>query len=213
MIPPEAFALILEELERRPLPVNHYREKTGDGRSQAFGVVNKRCQPPDYSRQCWKRPYLYKLLLDFGRDWVTDISWNAITLNQNYSAGKHYDRGNIGPSFLVGCGDYQGGALLCHEGDLSGAHDIRFTPLITDFSATLHSVAPWTGNRVSLVFYTLKNAPPLPPPSVREENGSWHFYRGEERIGRKGLGNHPITLFHQRRKAQAAQAAEKEDGE
>lgn len=211
MIPPEAFAPILEELERRPLPVNYYREKVGDGRSQAFGVVNKRSIPPDYSRQNWKRPYLYKLLLDFGRDYVTDISWNAITVNQNYSAGPHRDRGNEGPSFLVGCGDYKGGALLIHEGDLSGEHDIKNTPLITDFSAVLHSVAPWTGNRVSLVYYTLKGAPPLPPPSVRYENGRWSFYRGEERIGRKGLPNHPISLFHKRRKAAAAAAqAQKE---
>lgn len=213
MLPSEAFAPILAELERRPLPVNNYRERTGKGQSQAFGVVNKRCLPPDYSRQCWKRPYLYKLLLDFGREHVRDISWNAITVNQNYSAGKHYDRGNEGPSYLVGCGDYKGGTLLIHESDLSGSHDIRHTPLITDFSKVLHSVAPWTGDRVSLVYYTLKGCPPLPPPSVREENGSWVFYRGEERIGKKGIGVHPITLYHQRRKAAAAQAAEKGKGE
>lgn len=207
MIPPAAFAPILEELERKPLAVNLYREKCGAGRSQAFGVVNKRCQPPDYSRQNWKRPFLYKLLLDFGRDYVTDISWNAITVNVNYQAAPHRDRGNVGPSFLVGCGEYEGGALLIHEGDLSGAHNIRHTPLITDFAAVLHSVAPWTGNRVSLVYYTLKGVGELPPPSVRQEGGRWHFYRGEQRIGPKGLGNHPITLFHQRRKAAALEAS------
>lgn len=178
-IPPEAFQPILEELERRHLDVNHYRIKSGDGRSQAFGVVNKRCQPPDYSRQNWRRPYLYKLLLDFGHKYVTDISWTSITVNENYSAGPHYDRGNSGPSFLVGLGDYKGGTLRCHEGDLSGAHDVCHRPLITDFSTVLHSVEPWTGNRVSLVYYQLAAAPQLPPPSVRLVDGEWKFFRGD----------------------------------
>ena len=178
-IPAEAFAPILEELERRHLDVNHYRITSGDGRSQAFGVVNKRCQAPDYSRQNWRRPYLYKLLLDFGAKYVTDISWTSITVNENYSAGPHYDRGNTGLSFLVGCGDYKGGALRCHEGDLSGAHDIRHRPLITSFGETLHSVEPWTGHRVSLVYYQLAAAPQLPPPSVRLVEGRWKFFRGE----------------------------------
>jgi hypothetical protein len=183
MIPPEAFAPLLQELQRLPIRNNSYRKTSGEGRSQAFGVVNKRCRAPDYSRQCWRRPYLYKLLLDFGASYVTDISWNAITVNQNYSAAPHRDRGNIGPSYLVAFGEYEGGALLFHEGDLSGPHDVRHAPLITDFAATLHSVAPWTGNRCSLVFYTAANTPPtLPPPSVLLKEGRWTFKRGEEFI-------------------------------
>ena len=47
---------------------------------------------------------------------------------------------------------------------------------------------------------------------LRHEDGRWHFYRGEERIGPKGLGNHPITLYHQRlRAAAAAPQAQKEE--
>lgn len=189
-IPPEAFFGILAELQRKPLVVNNYRIKTGAGRSQAFGVVNKRCQPIDYSRQCWLRPYLYYLLLEFGKKYVTDISWNAITVNQNYSAGPHYDRGNDGPSFLVAAGDYEGGALKILEGDLSGCHDIKYRPLVTDFSKCLHAVEPWTGNRVSLVFYKLRNTPPdLPPPSVIFKDGEYRFKRGNKIIN--GLP-HPL---------------------
>ena len=179
-IPPEAFTPILKELERRPLTINNYRMKSGEGRSQCFGVVNKRCQPPDYSRQCWLRPLLYKLLLDFADKYV-DISWNACTVNQNYKAKPHYDKGNEGVSYLIGFGEYEGGNLLIYEGDLSGEHNIRHRPLITDFSTVLHSVTPWTGNRVSLVFYWLKATPPgLPPPSVVLQDGVWVFKRGDE---------------------------------
>jgi hypothetical protein len=187
----ESFASIITELERRPLEQNNYRKRTGSGRSQAFGVVNRRCLPPDYSRNNWRRPYLYKLLLDYGNQYV-DISFNAITVNQNYRAGKHYDRHNGGESYLVAFGSYTGGDLLIHEGDLSGTHNIWCNPIKADFSKICHSVEHFTGDRYSLVYYnfTSPRMPPLPPPSVKEEEGKWYFYRGEEKIT-KGLP-HPL---------------------
>ena len=184
MIPKEAFDPIIEELKRRPLEYNAYRDKAGKGLSQAFGIVNRRCLPPDYSRQNWKRPYLYKLLLDFGEKYV-DISFNAITLNQNYRADKHYDKHNIGDSFLVAFGDYAGGDLLIHEGDLSGSHNIWCKPIKTDFSKVLHSVADFVGDRFSVVyyqFYSDRLPKDIPKPSIREENGKLYFYRGDLKI-------------------------------
>ena len=88
-IPREAFDEIYQELKRRPIGKNEYRLMSGSGRSQAFGIVNKRSMPPDYSRQNWLRPKLYKLLLDFGQKYV-DISYNSITVNQNYAADKQH---------------------------------------------------------------------------------------------------------------------------
>ena len=76
-IPPDAFDLLLTELQRKPLST-----QKRDGKSQVFGVVNKRKLPPDYSRQNWMRPYLYKLLLDFAVKYVT-IPYTTITLSQN----------------------------------------------------------------------------------------------------------------------------------
>lgn len=191
-IPHSEFSAIIAELERRPLQQNNYRNKAGNGKSQAFGLVNRRCLPPDYSRNNWLRPYLYKLLLDFADKYV-DISYNAITVNQNYQAGKHRDQHNTGNSFLVAFGSYTGGDLLIHEGDLSGSHNIWCKPIKADFSKLLHSVDTFTGNRYSLVYYTLvSNRMPtaIPPPSVKQENGKYYFYRGDEKIT-KGLP-HPL---------------------
>jgi hypothetical protein len=173
------FALILDELTRRPIALNRYRNIAGDGRSQAFGVVGRRCLNPDYSRQCWQRPYLYKLLLEYGQKYVK-IPWTSITVNDNYSAAPHRDRGNIGQSYLVGFGDYRAGHLRFHESDLSGSYDIRHSPITADFSAILHSVEHWEGKRYSLVFYTAKNSEGLPAPSVRSVSGKWVFFRGDE---------------------------------
>lgn len=187
MIPASEFAEIISELKRQPIPVNAYRNKAGLGRSQTFGIVRRRSLPPDYSRLCWNRPYLYKLLLDFSKKWV-NIPFTSITLNQNYKAAPHKDKGNEGDSFLVGFGEYQGGSLEIHEGNLKGEYDIR-TPIITNFSKVLHSVKDFQGDRYSLVFYTAKDAEGLPPASVEFQDGKYVFKRGDEVI--KGLP-HPL---------------------
>lgn len=193
MIPAEAFEPILTELRRRPLELNMCRNTAGEGRSQAFGVVNRRSCPPDYSRQCWSRPLLYKLLLEFGEKYV-DVSFNAITLNQNYKAAPHYDKNNSGQSFLVAFGNFSGGQLeILEEGEDKGIYDIRNTPIKRDFSKLLHCVKDWEGERYSLVYYNFKHPRweiNLPPPSVREVDGKLRFFRGEEMI-KDGLP-HPL---------------------
>jgi|688.fasta_scaffold07436_9 hypothetical protein len=192
-VPPEAFDEIIQELQRQPLPMNEYRISSGSGRSQVFGVVGRRCLPPDYSRLCWTRPYLYKLLLDFGKQHVP-IPWNAITCNQSYKADKHYDKNNVGDSFLVSFGKYTGGDLLIHEGDLSGNHNICYKPIVTDFSKVLHSVEEFEGERYSLVYYYYKNnrSVELPLPSVKEEEGKYYFYRGTSKITKEEGLPHPL---------------------
>ena len=193
-IPKEAFEAIYQELKRKPLDRNDYRNKSGSGISQCFGLVNKRSMPSDYSRQSWIRPYLHKLLWEFGNQYV-DISWNSVTVNMNYKAEKHRDRNNLGESFLVAFGDYQKGRLLIHEGDLSGAHDIQYKPIKADFSKILHSVEEFEGERFSLVYYTFARkgvVPQVPPCSIREENGQYYFYRGEEKITKKTGIPHPL---------------------
>lgn len=182
------------ELRRRKLGVNRFRKRTGEGISQTFGLVGRRCLPVDYSRLCWTRPYLYKLLLEFGKKYV-DIPWNAITVNDNYKAGPHYDKNNVGESYLIAFGDYEGGELKIHEGELEGYWDVKEKPLVADFSKMLHSVEPWHGERFSLVFYSVSLEHKgctleIPPPSVRLVDGKFRFFRGEEMI-EKGLP-HPL---------------------
>ena len=185
---------ILQELERQPIAKNGYRTESGKGRSQAFGIVHRRSVPPDYSRWCWIRPYLYKLLLEFAKKHVT-IPFTSITVNDNYAAAKHKDRGNTGDSFLVAFGDYTGGELEIFEGPLKGLHDVRYKPIVTDFANTWHAVKPFTGKRYSLVFYTLQprgtwRIDTLPPPSVGMQGNKYVFMRGDEMI-LKGL-DHPL---------------------
>ena len=184
-IPESAFEQLIYELETRPLPVNEYRKKVGEGRSQAFGLVHRRSASVDFSRYCWKRPYLYHLLLEFADKYVK-IPWTSITVNQNYVAGPHFDKHNTGPSFLVAFGSYTGGELKVHSsGPLQGLHDICRKPLVMDFTSNLHSVEPFEGSRYSLVFYQIQKIPVELGDivgSVKYEDNRYYFYRGEERI-------------------------------
>jgi hypothetical protein len=192
-IPASDFALIAAELQRKTLPINEYRS-SGLGRSQVFGVVNRRCLPADYSRWCWKRPYLYKLLLDFAQKHVP-IPFTSITVNHSYPCIAHRDKNNIGDSYLVAFGDFTGGELEIHNGKMVGLHNIRHKPIVADFSKITHSVKSFEGERFSLVFYTNKghhkNKPVLPPPRVACEQDKWVFYRGEEKIDAKRGLPHP----------------------
>jgi len=193
-IEPNAFLDIIEELERKPLENNKYRLKSGEGRSQAFGLVNRRCLPADYSRQCWMTAKLYHHILEFAEKYV-DISYNAITLNQNYKCEPHYDKGNDGDSYLIAFGNFTGGDLKIMEGDLSGNHNIKYNPIKANFSKIKHCVEPFEGNRYSLVFYTLKKYRrdvEVPPPSVKYENKQYVFYRGDKVVNKKNPLPHPL---------------------
>lgn len=192
-IPQEDFLQIYNELKRKPLDVNKYRNIAGIGRSQTFGIVNRRCLPPDASRQNWLRPKLYAHLLEFAEKHVP-IAWNAVTVNQNYQAGPHKDKHNVGNSFLVAFGDFTGGELEFHEGPRLGLHNIRHKPVVENFSAYTHSVKGFEGDRYSLVFYQFytPRLTELPEFSVRLVDGEYYFFRGDEKIDKKVGLPHPL---------------------
>ena len=160
-VPASAFEELIIELGRKPIAVNSYRIKSGIGRSQCFGLVNKRCLPPDLSRQCFQRPYLYHLLCEYAEKHVP-IEWDGVTVNMNYPCAPHTDKGNIGMSYIVAFGDYWGGRLkIAEHPDLSGgSFDIKMKPLLFDGSVLTHSVEVTQGPRFSLVYYRLKRNNP-----------------------------------------------------
>ena len=158
-VPFDIFDDIIKELEAKPIPVNQYRSKAGVGRSAAFGFVNRRSVDSDISRLCWRRPKLYKMLLDFGLRYCP-VPFTSITLNQDYAAAPHRDKGNVGLSYLVAFGHYQGGELqVLDHPDLSGVYDINCQPILFDGANLTHAVRSFTGHRYSLVYYTLAKTP------------------------------------------------------
>ena len=190
---------ISAELERWPLAISDKRPTAGKGRSRTFGIVNRRTVKSDYSVGCWDRPFLYKLLLQFGKRYVKDIYWNSITVNQNYQCQPHRDSNNCGESVLIAFGDYEGGELEIMEGDKKGVYDVGLRKFKCDFTQVLHCVLPFTGNRYSLVFYHTRTSTRA-VPTVRKIKGEYIFFRGKS----SARLNHPSKDYWKRIRRQKA---------
>ena len=152
-LPEGALDDIEAHLKKRPITLNHYRQKVGDGRSQCWGLVRKRCMAPDLSRQSWLDAKLHYLLMKFAEKHVP-ISFTSIQVNDSFVCEPHRDINNKGLSFIVGFGDYNGGLLRLHLEPTPQDIDIR-TPHLFNGSEILHSTTPFTGKRYSLVYHTL----------------------------------------------------------
>jgi len=146
---------ISEYLLKHPVEKTIYRKNVADvARSQTYGIVNRRCLPPDLSRTSWRNPSLYKMLMNYAKKNVK-IPFTSIQVNDNVVCAKHKDKGNVGTSYIVAFGDYTGGELNV-EGTL---YDIRYKPLLFDGSKQLHGTEPYVGSRYSIVFFTIQPKP------------------------------------------------------
>ena len=162
-LPDGATDAIEEHLKKKRISINKYRNKVGEGRSQCFGLVRKRSQAPDLSRQSWCDARLHYLLEEFGRRHVP-IAFTSVQVNDNYVCAPHKDVHNHGLSYIIGFGEYTGGCLKLHLEPEAREIDIH-TPLLFNGSEILHSTTPWVGQRYSLVYHTLV-APPQWPLTV-----------------------------------------------
>lgn len=153
-LPDRALEDIEAHLKKRPITLNHYRQKVGDGRSQCWGLVRKRSVAPDLSRQSWTDAKLHYLLMKFAEKHVP-ISFTSIQVNDSFVCAPHRDINNKGLSYIVGFGEYTGGLLKLHLEPTPQEIDIR-TPHLFNGSEILHSTTPFTGQRYSLVYHTLE---------------------------------------------------------
>ena len=162
-LPGDALDDIIAHLATHTIPLNHYRLKVGDGRSQTWGIVRKRSLPPDLSRNSWNDAKLHHLLMEFANTYIR-IPFTSIQVNDSFICMPHKDVSNIGQSYIVGFGDYTGGLLKLHT-EPSVEVDIR-VPHLFNGSEVVHSTTPFTGRRFSLVFHTI--CAPMAFPGVRQ---------------------------------------------
>lgn len=158
-LPDGATDAIEQHLKKKRISINKYRNKVGEGRSQCFGLVRKRSQAPDLSRQSWLDAKLHYLIMSFA-DKHVPVAFTSVQINDNYVCAPHKDVHNRGLSYIIGFGDYTGGALKLHLEPVVEV-DIR-TPLLFDGSEITHSTTPWVGQRYSLVYHVLVAPPRFP---------------------------------------------------
>ena len=106
-----AFRDLVNHLTSKSIAINKYRKGVGEGRSQAFGMVRKRSQAPDLSRQSWMDARLHHLLMKFALCHVP-IPFTSVQVNDSYLCAAHKDKHNAGNSYIVGFGSYTGGELV-----------------------------------------------------------------------------------------------------
>ena len=149
------FAALATNLTNRPLYVNPYRVNSGTGRTQAFGLVRRWSYRPWISRNCWLRPELWQLLMDFAAKHVP-IPWDAVQVNDCYESKPHRDNGNRGLSYIVSFGDYTGGELVLDVSGQEATVDTRHRGHLFNGAITRHWNRPIVGRKFSLVFFSIE---------------------------------------------------------
>ena len=100
------------------------------------------------------RGYLSEIFSEFGTLYFPDFKYLQVQMNYNYGIGKHTDSKNVGESVLCCFGDYTGGETMVDYGKGTVlSYDARQEPVRFNGSKYEHWVAPYKGNRYSLVFF------------------------------------------------------------
>lgn len=211
-----AFRDLITHLTSKRIAVNRYRGRVGEGRSQCFGMVRKRCQAPDLSRQSWMDARLHHLLMKFGSLYVP-IPFTSIQINDSFLCASHKDKHNDGDSYIVGFGSYTGGELVL-KNPTDTDYNIRHRPLLFNGAEIEHYTKQFTGRRFTLVYHTLIPPPKAPMTAKLTDyeacvvNGSWVIaWRKEghpvQYLDRKNGLPHPMKGRNtKQKKAEAAQA-------
>jgi hypothetical protein len=84
------------------------------------------------------------------------FEYSSIQYNKNHVCAKHKDKLNRGYSYIIGLGNYTGGELILYdeEGENPRLIDIRDKFFKFDGSIYPHETAPFTGERITLVFFS-----------------------------------------------------------
>lgn len=137
-------------IKKTTIRKNSNRKNSGTGRSQVFGWGDRRGLGFGPFANNKKFPMLWRVLAEFGAMAVPhEISFTAIQVNFNYQTTEHIDKNNIGLSYSISFGDFDGGELVV-EGV---PFQTRLAPLIFNGALMKHYNNPIIGNRYSLVFF------------------------------------------------------------
>lgn len=154
-------------------PINYNRPKLKYGdethRGLALGLVAVR--PLNWKnggkyRQCcalkWKK---YQKCMDISTKLFNeyspepDFKWTTIQYNCNQKSNKHKDKNNIGESYIIGLGDYEGGRLKVWHNENADPEYVDIKNKFYKFNGAklYHETEDFTGTRLSLVYFNLLN--------------------------------------------------------
>ena len=105
-----------------------------------------------------ERPELWDIFQELRNIYFPGFVFTGVQLNKNYRILPHKDSANIGVSYLVALGDYEGGGRTIVDYKFKVVKlDARAGPVSFDGSKYWHWIENWVkGNRYSLVFFNDK---------------------------------------------------------
>jgi len=131
-----------------------------------FGLSVPRMQNPRVSAATTEYPNVAKLVVKLARDHLPGFLFSSCQVNYNYTSKRHVDGNNLGPSYIIGLGDYQGGELAIEGKKPQGCRRKWLSFCGTD----PHWTCPVTntGTRITLIYFANNKYNTTPPEVVKE---------------------------------------------
>jgi hypothetical protein len=143
---------MLEILDSINMPYNSKRSGFPKFRGYVFGTSIDRClrTPQSLSRMTRENPEQWEKIKEWSYENVpSDVEWNCIQVNKNLVCPKHNDKANVGKSFIISFGNYEGCNLV-----VSGIeHDTRLGLVFDGFVQEHYNTPLLSGTKYSLVFF------------------------------------------------------------
>ena len=101
---------------------------------------------------------LLQVLWDTLREMAGPFSYSTCHVNRNFSGAPHVDKNNVGLSWALSLGDFEGGELICETDNprVLECHATRRRPVVFDGKRP-HWVLPYQGTRCSVILYISKH--------------------------------------------------------
>lgn len=101
---------------------------------------------------------LLQVFWDTMREMASGFSYSTCHVNKNFNGVPHVDKNNVGLSWALSLGDFEGGELMCETDNprVLECHTTRRRPVIFDGHRP-HWVLPYEGTRYSVILYTSKH--------------------------------------------------------
>ena len=133
------------------------RTAQGKPYCQSF-IFGRNMKDPNGGMSWWSTEYptQYEALKQLMVKYVPSFNFTHITLNRNLRCARHQDKGNLGPSFIVGFGPFKGGALIVEDegGGRERVYNVKSQLVSFNGATQPHETKAYTGERFTIVYYT-----------------------------------------------------------
>ena len=98
---------------------------------------------------------LYRMLEELMWGYDPNFKFTSIQVNDNNLCSKHKDSHNIGISYIIAVGNFDGGELRVWNDDETEYEDVNIHNKFLCFNGSkhYHQTMPFTGNRYSIIYY------------------------------------------------------------